>query len=97
MESVHHPWRLWVLVALAVALAPLAARASDPEPFKRLSIDEAAALLGQPGVVFLDANPPDVYAKGHVPGAVLAERPLAAEQLPPDKATKVVAYCKNPK
>ena len=34
-----------------------------------LSIDQAAALVGQPGVFFFDVNAPQRYAKSHVPGA----------------------------
>lgn len=85
------------IAAVAATLLAGAALASDPEPFKLVSIDEAAAMHGKPGVVFLDANPPDVYAKGHVPGAVQVGKPLDGAKLPQDKATRLVAYCKNPR
>ena len=55
----------------------------------------AAMATGTPGFVLLDVRPPDVYAAGHVPGAVnlphrrIVERNLAA--YPPD--TLFVVYC----
>lgn len=35
-----------------------------------VALDEAAALFEQDAVVFLDARPPDQYAKGHIGGAL---------------------------
>lgn len=83
------------LAALAaVALGPGAARADD---LKMLSPDQVQQLLGQPGVKIYDANPPDLWEKNHLPGAVfLGDRKLA-NVLPADKATKLVFYCAGPK
>lgn len=35
------------------------------------------------------------YRQGHLPGAVRFQDPDAAEEVIPDKATEVVAYCSN--
>jgi hypothetical protein len=89
--------RIWKLPALAAAaLLATAALAADAEPFKLLSVEEVSGLVGKPGVTIFDANTPETYAKGHVPGAVFLLKPIAA-QLPADRTTKLVFYCKNPK
>jgi thiosulfate/3-mercaptopyruvate sulfurtransferase len=46
-------------------------------------IDEVAAAVGDPDVVFVDARTPDEYAKGHIPGAVNISYQLNAEPEPP--------------
>jgi len=50
-------------------LLPLVATATNP--FRLVSVEEASTLLGKPGVFVYDANPREVFAKGHVPGAHL--------------------------
>jgi 3-mercaptopyruvate sulfurtransferase SseA len=82
------------LAAVALLVAP-AARASD-DAFQLLSGDEVAKMLGAPDVRIFDANPRDVYAEAHLPGAVFVEKPLA-KLLPKDQTTRLVFYCKNPK
>jgi rhodanese-related sulfurtransferase len=88
--------RIWLLPTLALALALAAPAQAKDEPFKLLTVDEVAQLVGHPGVAILDANTPETYAEGRLPGAVLVKDPLTA-QLPSDKATQLVFYCKNPK
>src|SRR5579864_1955952 len=49
--------------------------------------------------VIIDANSPDSYKAGHVPGALswaTIKSDLAAS-LPADKNTLIIAYCGNPK
>jgi rhodanese-related sulfurtransferase len=48
--------------------------------------------------VIIDANSPDSYKAGHVPGALSwaqIKNDLAAK-LPADKNTLIIAYCGNP-
>jgi len=61
-----------------------------------ISTDEVDKLLGAQDVRVYDANNPDVYEKGHLPGAVLVDRKNLEEMLPSDKATRLIFYCKNP-
>lgn len=62
--------------------------------FGELSLDEAAAKVGKPNVHFFDVNPPDVFAKGHVPGARnLPAHDVTEKDLPADKAATLVFYC----
>jgi hypothetical protein len=85
---------LAVLATAALLAAPADARAD--EPFKMISADEAAKLVGAKDVRFLDANPREVFEEARVPGAVLVKKPLA-ELLPTDRSTRLVFYCRNPK
>ncbi len=82
------------LVGVALALAALAAAAK--EPYGTLGVAQVAAELGKPGVYLFDANPPEVYAKGHVPGARLVSYKVAASDLPADHSARLIFYCKNP-
>lgn len=85
------------LAALLVT-APALPGAADDEPFGSLSVDEVAKLLGSKGVVILDANPPDLYARAHVPGArLLSYKDVSPQTLPSDKETTLIFYCHNPK
>jgi len=49
--------------------------------------------------VIIDANSPDSYKAGHVPGALsfAAIKDNLAASLPADKNTLIIAYCGNPK
>lgn len=41
------------------------------EPFKRISVDEAKALIDQGGYEVIDVREPSEYAQGHIPGVKL--------------------------
>jgi 3-mercaptopyruvate sulfurtransferase SseA len=82
-------------IAVALASAPARARAAD-DPFQMVSVEEVAKMLGAADVKVYDANPADVFAEAHLPGAIFVEKPLAT-RLPKDKGTRLVFYCKNPK
>ena len=68
-----------------------------------VSVDQAAQLAGQDGVVFLDVREPNEWQAGHVPGAVHVPRGLlefkadpslpAAHEKALDPAKKIVVYC----
>ena len=83
------------LLLLSVLLLPLAATAK--EPFRTVGVAEVSTLLGKPGVHVFDANTPEVFAKGHLPGAQLVSfRDYPASTLPSDHQATLVFYCKNP-
>ena len=89
------------LVACAGAtLTALAFFAPGPlradEGFSMVSTGEVEKELGASGVYLFDANGPDVYAEGHLPGAVLVDRKNLERQLPSDQAAYLIFYCKNP-
>ncbi len=50
-------------------------------------------LLGSPGVTIVDVNVPDIYAEGHVPGAVHLAGPDVLAVLPKDKSRRAIFYC----
>jgi rhodanese-related sulfurtransferase len=84
------------LATLALLLAAAPARAAAPEPFTLLTAAELSRMLGAPDVKVFDANSPSVFAKAHVPGAALVDfQEFTAGELPADKATRVIFYCKN--
>jgi len=86
-----------LLAPLALALLPGLAPAASDEPYGSLTPDQVEKLLGTPGVVILDANVPEIWAKNRVPGAIhIADKHLASV-LPSDKGTRLVFYCTNPK
>lgn len=89
--------RLPLVVALAAAavlwLPPLLRGA----PFREVTVEEAAALVGRPGVAVLDANAREVFEVAHLPGARhVSPLALSAGDLPADRASTLLFYCKNP-
>jgi len=90
----RHLQRVPLLLSLAGLLAVAGAARAETDPFGSLSVDEVEALLGKPDVKIFDVNGPEVYAKGHVPGAIWSELDPTSK-LPADKATRLVFYCKN--
>ena len=66
--------------------------------FEDLSVDDLKAAIDAGNVTILDANGPDKYKAGHVPGALSIHEVKAtlAESLPEDKAALIVAYCGGP-
>ena len=84
-----------VLLLAFLLMLPLAAAAKDP--FRLVGADEVSNLLGKPGVYVFDANPPEVFAKGHLPGArLISYRDYPASALPQDRLATLIFYCKNP-
>ena len=65
-------------------------------PFPAFSLDDVEAKLGQPGVYLFDANPREMYDRGHVPGATwVVWDDLSTAKLPADKAALLIFYCAN--
>jgi rhodanese-related sulfurtransferase len=59
-------------------------------------------MIGDPGVVLLDARPPELYRLGFIPGAVNLPVAMFAEALPPlalqlRAARLLIVYCGGPK
>ena len=82
-------------IAMALAASALALAARAGEPFQVLTVDEVDAMRAAADVALFDANPPEVYAKNHLPGARFVSGDLAA-LLPRDKSLRLVFYCANP-
>ncbi len=66
--------------------------------FADISIKDVQAAAVAKSAVIIDANSPDSYKAGHVPGALsfAAIRKDFAASLPADKNTLIIAYCGNP-
>jgi rhodanese-related sulfurtransferase len=79
--------------------APAVAAAAEPDAdLRKMHVDEVAARVEKkdPRTFVYDANKPERYAKGHVPGAKWVDSMnLAADTLPADKTSDVVFYCWN--
>ncbi|MFO0582271.1 MAG: rhodanese-like domain-containing protein [Anaeromyxobacter sp.] len=90
----HLMQRFTLALSLAGLLVGAGLARAESDPFGSLSIDEVEALVGKPDAKIFDVNGPEVYAKGHVPGAIWSELDPTSK-LPADKATRLVFYCKN--
>lgn len=90
--------RIRRVVAVAGALVAVTALAGQNrgEPFSIVSLDEVERMLGQPGVVVVDANPQDVFKKNRVPGARWWRSKPLAQLLPAEKDRPLVFYCASP-
>jgi rhodanese-related sulfurtransferase len=85
--------KLFVLLATAfIAVSAFAAEFAD------ISIADVNKLAESKSAVILDANGPDSYHTGHIPGALdfSAIKDNLAASLPADKNALIVAYCGNP-
>jgi rhodanese-related sulfurtransferase len=81
--------RLTCLLLFA-ALAGLSA--DGPEA---LTMAQVEAVLGKPGVYVYDVNTPEIWERGHLPGAIYINRPDIRRFLPRDKRAVVIFYCAN--
>jgi rhodanese-related sulfurtransferase len=82
-----------LLAAAFMTASVYASEFADISPKDVLSAAEAKS------AVIIDANSPDSYKTGHVPGALSwgAVKADLAAKLPADKSALVIAYCGNPK
>jgi rhodanese-related sulfurtransferase len=66
--------------------------------FADISPKDVLADATAKSAVIIDANSPDSYKAGHVPGALsfAAIKDNLAASLPADKNTLIIAYCGNP-
>ncbi|HET8542079.1 MAG TPA: rhodanese-like domain-containing protein [Anaeromyxobacter sp.] len=84
-----------LLAAAALAAACTANRSG--EPFTLVTLDEVERMLGDPGVAIVDANTPETFRAGHLPGARwYREGPSLASVLPADRTRRIVFYCASP-
>jgi len=84
------------------AAAPTAPPAAHAAPAAEAELpamsvaDLAAALERRDTVAVYDANGPERYAQGHIPGARhVGHDTVTAAVLPQDHATRLVFYCYN--
>jgi 3-mercaptopyruvate sulfurtransferase SseA len=97
-----------LLFSMVVALAAVgcseksnekAGKAEVKSDLPEISIADAAAGLEAKNVTFVDCNNEKTRKKvGVIPGAILIddEETFTADDLPPDKNTKLVFYCGGP-
>ena len=66
--------------------------------FADITPADVLAAANAKSAVIIDANSPDSYKAGHVPGALSwsAIKANPATSLPADKNTLIIAYCGNP-
>jgi rhodanese-related sulfurtransferase len=84
-----------LLVLMAAAFITASVYAGQ---FADISLQDVKAASDAKSAVIIDANSPDSYKAGHVPGALSwaeIKGDLAAK-LPADKNALIIAYCGNP-
>jgi rhodanese-related sulfurtransferase len=68
--------------------------ATIPYPdVERITVEEAAARYGRPGVLFVDVRDPEDYAAGHITGAIampLRDIPRRYHELP--RTAEIILY-----
>jgi rhodanese-related sulfurtransferase len=84
------------LTLLAATVLAISIHAGE---FADISVTDVKTLADAKTAVIIDANGPDSYTAGHVPGALsfAAIRGNLAASLPADKGALIIAYCGNPK
>jgi rhodanese-related sulfurtransferase len=82
------------LFASAMLLAASVFAAEFPD----ITIPDLKAAMSSQKLVLLDANGPDSWQAGHIPGAIdfSTQKDKLASILPADKNELIVAYCGNP-
>ena len=92
---------LSLVASAAIATSAVAGdkkAAQADEHGAQVTLDEFKKLVDSKSAVIIDANGADMYADGHVPGAVsfAANEGKLANVLPKDKNAALVAYCGGP-
>ena len=84
-----------IIALMATVLFAVSVHAGE---FADISLNEVKADATAKTAVIIDANSPDSYKAGHVPGALsfAAIRNNLAASLPADKKALIIAYCGNP-
>ena len=85
------------LTAFLCTLLLTALTALAGEKFPAISLVDLQKAIVEKRVTLLDANGPETYKAGHIPGALDFETAEAdlAKKLPADKAALIVAYCSD--
>ncbi len=83
---------------IALLAAALLAASVHAGEFADISLQDVQAAAAAKSAVIIDANSPDSYKAGHVPGALswAQIKDDLATKLPADKSTLIIAYCGNP-
>ncbi len=80
-----------------VAAAALACARRSSDPFGLVGVDEVERMLGDPRVAIVDANPYEIFQRGHLPGARWYRVGTSvASVLPADRTERLVFYCASP-
>ena len=84
-----------IITLMAAAVFAASAYAGE---FADISMTDVKAAADAKTAVIIDANGPESYKTGHVPGALsfAAIKNDLAANLPADKSTLIIAYCGNP-
>jgi len=84
-----------IITLLAATVLAASVYASE---FADISPKDVLAAATDKTAVIIDANSPDSYKAGHVPGALsfAAIKSDLVASLPADKNTLIIAYCGNP-
>ena len=85
-------------MTMAVGLAIIAGRAgasqASDDKFGSLTVDQVSDLIASKGADIYDNNGQDDWVKGHLPTAKWVKfNAVTANDLPQDKARKLVFYC----
>jgi len=82
------------LLAQGVMAASKESKKAESEPFTRLTVEQVDQRLTGSNVHVYDGNNDEVYAEGHIPGAIhLLSKDIKEGVLPADKATMLIFYC----
>ena len=83
---------------LALTAAVVFAASAYAGEFADISLTDVKAAADAKTAVIIDANGPDSYKAGHVPGALsfAAIKNDLAANLPADKNALIIAHCGNP-
>lgn len=85
----------WIRIGTAFAVLALGGAACS-RGFGELTPAQVHDLLGRSGVYLYDNNPEDLFAAGHLPGAVhLNAAHFLPWDLPGDHDATLVFYCHN--
>lgn len=66
--------------------------------YKKISAEDAKAIIDSEDVIILDVRTPEEYNSGHIENAVLlpvTEIPDKAEEVLPDEDAKILVYCRS--
>jgi len=80
------------LIVLFLFTLSAAVGADHPASLTMASVE---TMLGKPGVYVFDVNPTEIWAQGHLPGAIHIDSLSIRRFLPHDKAATLIFYCAN--
>ena len=85
--------------ALLLLLAGCGAGEKSPGSYRRISMEEAVAMMEQEAdYILLDVRTQAEYAQGHIPGAIcVPNETIGDQEIPelPDKDQLILVYCRS--